>query len=140
MLQDFPSFEEFFCCLHPDSKSHLWAFILLFQCYKLQKKTKGNLIFQSYTEPSSMHNGVFVNPQNRKPRPQHERGRGNKRRDKEKSELRRQPSKRSYNNNAYQHPMDDYSDLTRSSIRVRICTSVMTVAEFHSAAIGTHFY
>ena len=88
------------------------------------KKTKVNLIFQSYTEPSSMHNGVFVNPQNRKPRPQHERGRGNKRRDKEKSELRRQPSKRSYNNNAYQHPMDDYSDLTRSSFRVRLCTTV----------------
>ena len=98
------------------------------------KKIKSNLIFQSYTEPSSMHNGVFVNPQNRKPRPQHERGRGNKRRDKEKSELRRQPSKRSYNNNAYQHPMDDYSDLTRSSFRVRLCTSVIIVVEFHGVS------
>ena len=113
-MQDFPSFKEYFCCLHPVSKSHFRALL------PIAKKTKGNLIFQSYTEPSSMHNGVFVNPQNRKPRPQHERGRGNKRLDKEKSELRQQPSKQSYNNNAYQHPMDDYSDLTRSSFRVRL--------------------
>ena len=88
---------------------------------------------QSYTEQTSIHNGVFVNPQTRKPRPLKERapqppnergGRGNSNkrgRDKEvETELRRQPSMRSHSN-AYQQVMDQYSDLTtRSSFRVRM--------------------
>jgi len=94
------------------------------------KDPYGHNIYASYTEQTSIHNGVFVNPQTRKPRPPKERapqppnergGRGNSNkrgRDKEaETELRRQPSMRSHSN-AYQQVMDQYSDLTtRSSFR-----------------------